>query len=361
MADPEDRKGALSAIAGKIRSAVGGNGSGKPINLALQGGGAHGAFTWGVLDALLSDERLTIESISGTSAGAMNAVVLADGLEEGGPDGARAKLEAFWSSVSAGSAATSAGQIMGKLFSFWQPPGFSTLGFFQQVSGLVSPYRMNPLNINPLKDNLESLVDFDRVGHCQATRLFVSATNVKTGKIKIFTGEEVTADAVMASACLPFLFQAVEVDGEHYWDGGYSGNPALWPFFQNSRSQDILLVQVNPIVRDEVPRTAQQIMERVSEITFNNSLLQEFRAIDFVNRLIDQGRLDLKRYKRNRLHRIDATAPLAAYGASSKLDTSRAFFETLRAHGREAGENWLAKNYDALGKRGTLDLRAEFV
>ena len=352
----------LADIAGRLRgNASRARSNTKAINLALQGGGAHGAFTWGVLDALLDDGRVSIDAISGTSAGAMNAVVLADGLERGGNDAARERLAQFWAGVSRhGITASAVDEIVRNMFGFWQPPGFSTYGFFQQFTGLMSPYRMNPLNINPLRKLLESLVDFDRVMHCKSVRLFISATDVRTGKIRVFSGDEVDAATVMASAALPFLFQAVEIGDNAYWDGGYTGNPALWPFFQQSAADDILLVQVNPTTREDVPKTAQQIVERVSEITFNNSLLAELRAIDFVNRMVAEHRLDPRRYRSNRLHRIEATEALGDYGASTKFDTSWTFFRELHDAGSAAGKAWLADHYDAIGKHGTLDLRAAF-
>ena len=334
----------------------------KRINLALQGGGAHGAFTWGVIDALLEDGRLAFEAISGTSAGAMNAVVLADALHQGGPDLAREKLEDFWFAISREGAlglSPIQADILDRMFSFWPMP-FSGSGFLSQFSSLSSPYEFNPLNINPLRDVLERLVDFERVRACRQVKLFIAATRVRDGKITLFRHENLTADAVLASACLPYLFQAIEFDGEAYWDGGYSGNPALFPFFTETKSEDILLVQINPIERQEVPRTLQEIVERVSEITFNASLLRELRAIDFVNRMIDEGRLDEASYRRNRLHRVDATEALAGYSASTKLDTSRRFFEDLKQRGRSAAQAFLAEHYDSIGTRATLDLRAAF-
>ena len=237
---------------------------------------------------------------------------------------------------------------------------FSGSGFLSQFSSLSSPYEFNPLNINPLRDVLERLVDFERVRACRQVKLFIAATRVRDGKITLFRHENLTADAVLASACLPYLFQAIEFDGEAYWDGGYSGNPALFPFFTETKSEDILLVQINPIERQEVPRTPQEIVERVSEITFNASLLRELRAIDFVNRMIDEGRLDEASYRRNRLHRVDATEALAGYSASTKLDTSRRFFEDLKQRGRSAAQAFLAEHYDSIGTRATLDLRAAF-
>jgi len=288
----------------------------------------------------------------------MNAVVLADGLMRGGIDGARERLDAFWRGVSREGAGGSAQSILEPILSFWNVPSFPKYSFF---GGIASPRLYNPLNINPLHDLLEQLVDFERVRANEGLSLFVSATNVRDGKIKVFSGREITADAVMASACLPHLFRAVEIAGEAYWDGGYSGNPALFPFFTETRAEDILLVQINPVRREEVPTGGQEIMERLSEITFNASLLREFRAIDFVNRLMEEGRLDSKRYRRTRLHRIDATEALAHHKASSKLDTSLSFFLELRDAGREAAEAWLAAHYADIGVRATLDLRAEFM
>ena len=334
----------------------------KPLSLALQGGGSHGAFTWGVLDALIEDGRLSFEAISGTSAGAMNAVVLADGFAQGKAAGARERLEKFWRGVSRDSGpAGAADAILDRIFGFWKMPGFDPFGALQQFTTLASPYSMNPLNINPLRGLLEGLVDFAAVMKSSRPRLFISATNVRTGKIKVFTGAEVTADAILASACLPYLFQAVEVGGEAYWDGGYSGNPALYPFFETAAPEDILLVQVNPVRRDAIPRTASEIMERVSEITFNSSMLREFRAIDFVNRLMAEHRLDPHRYRENRLHRIDATHALRNYAASTKFDTSWSFFQELQRAGRRAGRAWLDEHYADIGVRSTLDLRAEFM
>jgi NTE family protein len=334
----------------------------KTINLALQGGGAHGAFTWGVLDALLEDERLDFEAISGTSAGAMNAVALADGLMRNGTLGARDRLGAFWRRVShEGSSAGAAGDIVKSMLGFWHLQSFSPFNFFEQFQNFMSsPYRTNPLNINPLRDLIGHLIDFDNVRANDGLKLFISATNVRTGKIKVFSGAEITADAIMASACLPFLFQAVQIGEEAYWDGGYTANPALFPFFDETETADILVVQVNPIRRDDLPKSPEAIMERASEITFNTSLLREFRAIDFVNRLVDEGLLDPARYRRNRIHRIDATEALSQYSAASKLDTSWHFFQELHAAGRAAAQQWLKQHYADIGVRSTIDLRAEF-
>ncbi len=251
--------------------------------------------------------------------------------------------------------------MLGPILSFWRMPRFHGFPVLSDYASFFSPQSVNPLNLNPLRDLLDELVDFKMVRANDGLKLFVAATNVRNGKIKIFSGQEITADAVMASACLPYAFRPVEIDNEVYWDGGYSGNPALFPFFTETMCEDTLLVQVNPIRREEIPSTAHEIMERISEITFNSSLLREFRAIDFVNRMIDEKRLDGTHYRRNRLHRIDAATALSEYTASSKLDTSWSFFQALYVAGRTAAEEWLTLHYADIGVKATLDLRAEFM
>ncbi|BCP55388.1 alpha/beta hydrolase [Kaistia sp. 32K] len=333
----------------------------KTLNLGLQGGGAHGAFTWGVLDRLLEDGRLDFEGISGTSAGALNAVALADGLARDGTAGARARLRELWTRVSAaGRPGASARDLMEAWMGAWRMPAMQPFHMIEAMTNFASPYGFNPMNINPLKEIVTELVDFDRLRAAKTPKLFISATAVRTGKIKVFSGEGVTAEAIMASACLPYLFQTVIVDGEPYWDGGFMGNPALFPFFTETRATDILLVQINPIERNTVPTSTKEILERMSEITFNASLLREFRAIDFVNRMLDEGRLDPARYRRNRVHRIDAGKALEKFSASTKFDTSRAFFEELHEAGREAARDWLAAHFKDIGVRDTVDLRTQF-
>src|SRR5690349_14419574 len=259
----------------------------KAINLALQGGGAHGAFTWGVLDRLLEDERLAIDGISACSAGAMNAAVLAYGYAVGGREGARDSLAGFWRRISE-AALTSPLQpspldrVLGD-HSLRHSPAFVA---FDMLTRLFSPYDYNPLGLNPLRDVLRRCVDFEVLAKAACPiKVFLSATNVRTGKVRVFERREVTVDAVLASACLPFLFQAVEIDGEAYWDGGYMGNPALFPLIYNCESADILVVHINPLERADVPRSATDIMNRINEISFNSSLMREMRAIAFVSRL----------------------------------------------------------------------------
>ncbi|MGH7248559.1 MAG: patatin-like phospholipase family protein, partial [Pseudomonadota bacterium] len=264
----------------------------KRINLALQGGGAHGAFTWGVLEHLLSDERLAVEGISGTSAGAVNAVMVADGLARGGRTEAQKRLADFWRAVSStGNLPNLQRAVTERLLSFTPLEGTPVQAWFDALSRYFSPYDVNPLNINPLKDLIERFVDFEALRSCSDLQIFISATSVQTGRVRIFPREKITADAVMASACLPLLFRAVEIDGVPYWDGGYLGNPVIFPFFRTTGTEDVLVVQINPLVRRETPTSSSQIMNRINEITFNSSLISEYRAIDFVARLIDQGRL----------------------------------------------------------------------
>jgi NTE family protein len=336
----------------------------KKINLALQGGGAHGAFTWGVLDSLLADPRLEIEGISGASAGAINAVVLADGLARGGPIEARNRLAEVWRAVSSNGDLTPLERsVTDRLLSFVPYEGSPAQAWFDAVSRFWSPYDFNPLNINPLKDVIARFVDFEKLRSSQGRPLFVSATNVFTGRLRIFPRDKITAEVVMASACLPMVFQAVEIDGIPYWDGGYMGNPAIFPFFRTTDTEDVLIVSINPLQRNMTPRTQNEIVNRINEITFNSSLIAEYRAIDFVTRLIDQGRLPRGRgpgeYRRINVHRIALDSAFKELTADSKLDSDFAFFELLRNGGQRAGKDFLNRHFDDLGVRGTVDIAAE--
>lgn len=336
-------------------------GARKALNLALQGGGAHGAFTWGVLDRLLEDGRIDLEAISGTSAGAINSVVLVDGFMRAGRDGAREALHNLWEQIAKMGAFSpiqrSPLDIWQGNFSLDHNPAYL---FFDMLTRMASPYDLNPSNVNPMRDLLETQVDFDRVRCCSDMSIFVSATNVHTGRVKVFTGQEISADVVLASSCLPLLFQAVEIDGVPYWDGGYMGNPVLFPFFYHSKSDDILLVQINPMERAETPQTSREILNRLNEITFNASLNKELRAIEFVSRLIETENLDVERYKRVRMHMIEADDELSELSASSKLNAEWAFLLHLRDIGRLAASDWLARNFEALGVRSTFDLTEHF-
>jgi len=336
----------------------------KRVNLALQGGGAHGAFTWGVLDRLLEDGRVVVDGISGTSAGAINAAVMVSGLAAGGPEGARAALGAFWRRMSEASAASPlqrspldrmTGYLRGDPWSFDRSPSYF---FFDVLTRFASPYELNPLNYNPLKDIVAETVDFEAVRAYRDLRLFVSATNVHSGKIRVFPGAELTLDAVMASSCLPQVFHAVEIDGAPYWDGGYMGNPPLFPLLDGSRAADTILVQVNPVERHETPRTAREILNRLNEITFNATLMRELGTIDFVNRQIDAGRLDSNRFGRVLMHCISAEPAVGTLSDSSKLNAEWEFICHLRDAGRAAAGEFLAAHFDDLGRRATFDIAA---
>src|ERR1700681_1061550 len=332
----------------------------KRINLALQGGGAHGAFTWGVLDQLLTDERLTIEGISGTSAGALNAVMLADGLARGGPQDARQRLADFWRAASFGGNLSDLQRgVVERLFSFVPRPSAAVPPWFGAFSQLWSPYDLNPLNINPLKELIERFVDFDLIRADIGRHLFISATNVRTGEPRVFGRAEITAEVVMASACLPLLFRAVEIEGESYWDGGYSNNPALLPFIRATAAEDLLIVQINPRARDKVPVNAREITRRANEITFNAAQSAELRTIDLVNRLIDQGRLprgwrsgDCRRIRLHRIVMADAGEP---FNQHSRLNNDFDFFERLHKLGQRATRRFLDAHFDDLGARSTID------
>ncbi len=331
------------------------DGSRKRINVALQGGGSHGAFTWGVLDYLLDDGRIEIEAISGTSAGAINGAVLASGLAVGGHDGARLALRQFWRTVSRDAAMSPIQRSpLDVLLSNWSLDNNPALIALEIFSRLASPYQFNPMNLNPLDDLLRKTIDFDAVKACDCIKLFVCATNVHTGRPRIFTGSDVTVDAVMASACLPHLFHAVTIDGVPYWDGGYSGNPVLSPFLSACTSQDIVIVQVNPIERRRTPRTAREIQDRVNEISFNSPLIRELRHMVFINECLARGDLKGLGYRPAYLHQIGGDGELMSYGASSKLNAEWGFFKQLFRLGRASARAWLDQNFEALGERTTL-------
>lgn len=332
----------------------------KTINLALQGGGSHGAYTWGALDAFAEDERIEISAISGASAGAMNAVVFASGMSEGGRERARAKLEDFWLSVSSeGSLTTFQRRWVDKAFEAWGglwPASRWIDAWTETAIGLLSPYEFNPFNINPLRAHLEAVVDFERLRAGAEPKLFVAATNVRTGRGEVFRRDILTVDHVMASACLPQLFQAVVIGGQPYWDGGFAGNPPLWPLFYETQCRDAIIVQINPIEREETPRLPAEIADRVDEITFNASLLAELRATDFVARLIRSGLLNSDEYREERLHRIGGAGKLESFDAASKQDVSWPFLKQLRDLGRADTKAWLDEHFDSIGAESTLDI-----
>jgi NTE family protein len=334
----------------------------KTINLALQGGGAHGAFTWGVLDELLRDERLDFEGVSATSAGAMNAAALAHGMHLGGPEKAREVLEEFWRQVSLKGAIFSGGTD-NPFMKFW---GGETASYnvFESFANAFSPYQFNPLNINPLRDVLEKVIDFDHVNQCKSLHLFITATNVRTGIAKIFENKDITIDALLASAALPLLFQATEINGQAYWDGGYMGNPALWPMFYKTKSRDILLVHVNPVRREEIPKDPVAIENRLDEITFNSALLGELRAIDFVKKLIRSDMLKEEhkdKYKDILLHAIRADHVLSGLSVASKYNTDWSFLKQLRDQGRKEAQKWLSVYFDDIGRKETVSIARDYL
>jgi len=327
------------------------------IDLALQGGGSHGAFTWGVLDRLIEEPWLKIDGISGTSAGAMNAAVMASGLEHGGVDGAKAALETFWKAVS--EAARFSPMQRGPwdmLSGKWTLENSPLYMASELMTRMFSPYELNPLNAHPLRGILAETVDFDCLA-AAPVKLFITATNVRTGAGRIFRNAEITPDVLLASACLPTMFQAVEIDGEHYWDGGYIGNPTITPLVRECDSNDTILVQINPIVRDEVPRTAREIMNRLNEVAFNSPLVKELRMIALLNKVADVGHGEGAMWARMRIHRI-ASDRVTEVDSTSKLITEWTFLQGLRNEGRRMADAFLEAHGANLGKRSTLDLDA---
>ena len=339
----------------------------KPVNLALQGGGAHGAFAWGVLDKLIEDGRLRFEGISATSAGAMNAAVLAYGWTQGGPDAAREALAGFWRAVAEACARYSPYKALPWMGLFGdqslnhsldQSPGYLLMDMATRV---FSPYQLNPMNFNPLRDVLQAHVDFEALRRHSDIKLFLAATNVETCKVRVFRCQDISADAVLASACLPNLFQAVQIDGEFYWDGGYVGNPAIYPLIYDCDSRDVLIVHLNPVVRRGCPRTAAEIMNRLNEVSFNSSLMREMRAIAFVTSLVERGKLEPSEAKQMLIHSIRADEEMTHYGVSSKLNADWSFLSLLRDKGRAHAQRWLEQHFDAIGEHSSVDIRAEFL
>ena len=330
------------------------------INLALQGGGAHGAFTWGVLDALLEDGRLNFEGVSGTSAGAMNAVVLANGLMSGGRDGARAALETYWTAV-AGSLPfdIAVPSVDGQNVSL--VPAFKMM---LQWSHYFSPHQLNPFDLNPLKDILVEQIDFERLRSHSPVKLFIAATHANSGKVRLFRSPEISAEAILASACLPMMSRPVEIDGEPYWDGGYAANPAVFPLFYECKSSDILLVLLTPLNHKSTPHTAQEIKDRVLELAFNATFLREMRMFAHAREYAGQsmfrfGHLE-RRLARANFHVIDAHELLSELKTETKLAANMRFFEMLRDLGRARATAWLQAHYSQIGTHSTVDIAELF-
>ena len=325
------------------------------IDLALQGGGSHGAFTWGVLDRLLEEPWLRIAAISGTSAGAMNAAVLADGWTEGGAKGARTALEKYWQHVSRAAAFSPLQRSpIDRLMGRWTLDASPVYVAMDLMSRVLSPYDLNPLGLNPLRSIIAENIDFNRIVR-SPIKLFITATSVRTGRGRIFRNAEITADVLLASACLPTMFRAVEIDGEAYWDGGYAGNPTITPLIRESDAHDTILVQINPRERPDTPRSAGDILNRLNEISFNSPLMKELRMIALLHEVADPGTGEGARWAQMRTHKI-MTDALAQFGASSKLNAEWDFVATLHAEGRRATSEFLETSADDLGKRSTADL-----
>ncbi len=332
----------------------------RTINLALQGGGAHGAFTWGVLDRLLEDGRFAFEGISGTSAGAMNAAVLASGLLAGGRDGAREALAAFWSAV----AASVPFEVTAPAHEGTDVTLTPMLRLMLQWTHYFSPSQLNPYDINSLRDIISTQIDFERLRAQSPVKLFIAATNANSGKLKLFRQAEITADAVLASACLPTMYRAVEIDGEAYWDGGYAANPAVFPLFYECSARDIVLVLLTPLEHKETPHAAQEIHERVLDLAFNATFLREMRMFAHLREYISRSWLVLGRFERRilatRFHVIGAEALMQMLATETKLAANKRFFEMLRDRGRDSAQQWLDDNARHVGQRSSVDLSALF-
>jgi NTE family protein len=332
----------------------------KIVNLALQGGGSHGAFTWGVLDRLLEEERLSIDGITATSAGAINAVALAYGLSVGGREGAKHILQLIWKRMPSISA-----------FQMLQPTLFDKMSgnfgldnspsfwFFQQFCQILSPYQLNPFDHNPLRNLLEEIVDFDQLRKRPAVKLFLCATNVRTGKLNVFAGDEICVKRVMAACCRPFLTRAVEIDGEYYWDGAFIANPPIFPLIYGCDAPDIILIQITPTVRQETPMTVRAILSRMQEISFNSSLMREMRAVAFVNKLIDDGKMP--KNKKMLLHIIEDDSLFGELPDSSKLNSSWHFLSHLHTLGRRCADGWLRSYFDCLGVESSVDIEKKYL
>ncbi len=337
----------------------------KRINLALQGGGSHGAFTWGVLDALIEDGRLAFVAVSGTSAGAMNAALMLQGWAKGGPDGARKALADFWNELGTLAVASPLRRTpLDRLQGNWNLDSSPTALWADVIQRTLSPSQRNPLNFDPLRDLLRKHFDEKAVRGCGEIKAFIAATNVETGKVRIFQRDELTIDALLASACLPNVHEAVVIDGVPYWDGGYRGNPPIWPFIYSSDSNDVVIVEIDPAVRKGVPRSNAEIADRLNEITFGGALMAEMRAIAFVQDLIRQGAITgefSRLLKMMLIHSINDDDSLAPLGAVSKFNIEPEFLEFLFQLGRTAAARWLASTFDLIGVKTSIDIAARFL
>jgi NTE family protein len=330
----------------------------KVITLALQGGGALGALTWGVLDRLLEEPKLKIEAISGTSAGAINAAALASGYAKGGREGARKSLDDFWNSV--GTASYSISSSTGVHGALLPNPQKLLLG----LTRFFSPYQLNPFDINPLRDIVARVVDFDAVQSRRAIRVFVGATRVRTGTLRLFENRELTSDSLLASACLPTLNHAIEIDGEPYWDGGYTGNPAVYPLIYRCKTPSILVVMLQPLTREDPPTSAQAIRSRLTEFQFNSSFLREMRSIALAKQAIDAQWLPIgsleRRFRKLNFHLIETDDLLARMSIEKTLNADLGFLLKLKEEGRTRAGAWLEKHFEQVGGQSSIDLAKLF-
>jgi NTE family protein len=334
----------------------------RKINLALQGGGAHGAFTWGVLDRLLEDERIELDGITGTSAGAMNAAVMAHGMAKAGRDGGRRALAEFWRAIAARPGLTTFGlHLPGAALASYELDHSPAFVLFDLMGRLMTPEQLNPLDVNPIRQILQAQIDFELLRSHAPVKLFICATNVRTCRVRIFRTEELTSEALLASACLPFLFKAIEIDGERYWDGGFVGNPCIFPLYRRTDANDVVIVQVTPIERADPLSTSRDIINRVNEISFNSSFMLEMRSIAFVQRLLAKEHISEVDYQRIHVHVIEAEDKLRELGATSKLNNDWDFLTYLRDLGRATADAWLKANFEALGQRSSVDISARYL
>jgi NTE family protein len=329
----------------------------KVVNLALQGGGSHGAFTWGVLDRLLEDGRLAFDRITATSAGAVNRARRRFGARR--PGGSKECPKEFLAEDVANGVlqhiAPSIFDQMNPAFGLEHTPAYA---FIDVLSRILSPYQLNPMDINPLRDLLNAEVNFERVRQQKVVKLFLSATNVRSGKVKVFAREEIAADHVLASACLPFMMRAPEIDGEAYWDGGFMGNPAIFPVIYGCEAADVIMVHLTPTERSELPTNSRTIINRMQEISFNSSLMREMRTIAYVTKLIDDGKLTDG--KRMFIHLIEAEDVISVLSGSSKMNGSWKFLTHLHETGRQRADAWIASNFDRIGVESSVDLVAKY-
>ena len=334
----------------------------KPLNLALQGGGSHGAFTWGVLDRLLEEDCFEFEGIVGTSAGAMNAAALTYGLKVGGPEKARECLRTYWELMIEGAAFAPWPSVLDRIIGDGNINYSPMFAIGDALTRVLSPYQLNPLGFNPIQPVIERVIDFEQLRALKDSgpKLFLCATNVMNGRVKVFEGDELSVQAVLASACLPFMYQAVEIDGEYYWDGGYMGNPPIFPIFYNCECRDVMIVQITPINLAELPTSATAIFDRITGLSFNSSLMREMRVVNFINNLVKKGFDDEGRLKEAFVHTIDAEDTMNKLGASSQANLDKQYIAGLFELGRKKASEFIEAHYDKVGVSSSIDIEEKF-